>query len=77
MTCTSWSRAPDMDGHIPKAADAGAGVSCTWSSAQRTTGWAQLTLALVIGSWLAVVLLGFAVVALLTALQATAQPEGA
>lgn len=62
---------------VPASFAVRAGVSYTWSSAPRTTGWAQLSLGLLIGSSLAVVLLGFAVVALLTALQATAQPDRA
>lgn len=61
----------------PASVAVGAVVSYTWGFAPRTTGWAQVPLGLVSGSLVAAVLLGCAVVALLSALQATAQPEPA
>ena len=61
----------------PASVAVAAVVSTVWGSAPRTTGWAQLPVGLASGSLVAVVLLGCAVAALLTALQATSRPEAA
>lgn len=62
---------------VPASVAVAAVVSYAWSSAPRTTGWAQLPLGLISGYAVAATLLGCAVLALITALQATAQPEAA
>lgn len=61
----------------PASVAVGTVVSYVWSSAPRTTGWAHIPLGLVSGAVVAAALLGCAVVALITALQATARPEPA
>lgn len=61
----------------PASVAVGTVVSYAWNFAPRTTGWAQLPVGLVSGYVVAAVLLGCAVVALITALRASAQPEAA
>ena len=61
----------------PASVAVGIVVSYAWSLAPRTTGWAQLPVGLVTSCVVAAVLLGCAVVALITALHASAEPEAA